>query len=147
MYRSAGADRVDEIRDVQDGHVVVGMRIEAVSGLRGEGLLHDFALDVVHGVAVAVHDHAARGAEDGGAALATVRSQAVAALALPDDGFAPRELEAGFLGVGELPVIVEVIAAADTQEACLDRKSTRLNSSHPSISYAVFCLKNNTPPR
>src|SRR5690348_18046444 len=30
-----------------------------------------------------------------------------------------------------------------------DRKSTRLNSSHPSISYAVFCLKkknkNNRP--
>src|SRR5438876_5903505 len=27
------------------------------------------------------------------------------------------------------------------QTAALDRKSTRLNSSHPSISYAVFCLK------
>src|SRR5438876_7268168 len=26
----------------------------------------------------------------------------------------------------------------------LDRKSTRLNSSHPSISYAVFCLKKKT---
>src|SRR5690348_18112411 len=26
-------------------------------------------------------------------------------------------------------------------ELPLDRKSTRLNSSHPSISYAVFCLK------
>src|SRR5690242_20810919 len=26
-------------------------------------------------------------------------------------------------------------------EALLDRKSTRLNSSHMSISYAVFCLK------
>src|SRR6201985_3931263 len=25
--------------------------------------------------------------------------------------------------------------------ASRDRKSTRLNSSHPSISYAVFCLK------
>src|SRR5438876_7415282 len=25
--------------------------------------------------------------------------------------------------------------------AMIDRKSTRLNSSHPSISYAVFCLK------
>src|SRR5690348_17567533 len=25
--------------------------------------------------------------------------------------------------------------------ARIDRKSTRLNSSHPSISYAVFCLK------
>src|SRR5690348_17589617 len=27
-----------------------------------------------------------------------------------------------------------------------DRKSTRLNSSHPSISYAVFCLKKKNPP-
>src|SRR6202041_1130508 len=26
-----------------------------------------------------------------------------------------------------------------------DRKSTRLNSSHPSISYAVFCLKKRNP--
>src|SRR5438876_5095909 len=26
-------------------------------------------------------------------------------------------------------------------EMSADRKSTRLNSSHPSISYAVFCLK------
>src|SRR3712207_8048728 len=26
-----------------------------------------------------------------------------------------------------------------------DRKSTRLNSSHANISYAVFCLKNKTP--
>src|SRR5690348_17468648 len=29
----------------------------------------------------------------------------------------------------------------DRQAAHRDRKSTRLNSSHPSISYAVFCLK------
>src|SRR4051794_41253936 len=30
----------------------------------------------------------------------------------------------------------------DQGERCReDRKSTRLNSSHPSISYAVFCLK------
>src|SRR4051794_41737937 len=27
-----------------------------------------------------------------------------------------------------------------------DRKSTRLNSSHPSISYAVFCLKKKKQP-
>src|SRR5439155_11255768 len=27
------------------------------------------------------------------------------------------------------------------EEFCLDRKSTRLNSSHVAISYAVFCLK------
>src|SRR5438876_7784838 len=30
------------------------------------------------------------------------------------------------------------VAVADAHR---DRKSTRLNSSHPSISYAVFCLK------
>src|SRR5438876_2896675 len=34
----------------------------------------------------------------------------------------------------EADVLVLVVAGAD-------RKSTRLNSSHPSISYAVFCLK------
>src|SRR3712207_7248724 len=31
--------------------------------------------------------------------------------------------------------------AADHHAAALDRKSTRLNSSHANISYAVFCLK------
>src|SRR5690606_41128276 len=30
--------------------------------------------------------------------------------------------------------------------ADLDRKSTRLNSSHVKISYAVFCLKKQKPP-
>src|SRR2546430_11527376 len=33
----------------------------------------------------------------------------------------------------------EVVEAA--QQMQLDRKSTRLNSSHSQISYAVFCLK------
>src|SRR3712207_8773592 len=31
------------------------------------------------------------------------------------------------------------------REYDLDRKSTRLNSSHANISYAVFCLKKKTP--
>src|SRR5258708_32606787 len=31
------------------------------------------------------------------------------------------------------------------QRINLDRKSTRLNSSHQIISYAVFCLKKKTP--
>src|SRR3712207_8563734 len=35
----------------------------------------------------------------------------------------------------------------EAQEARQDRKSTRLNSSHANISYAVFCLKKkNTTP-
>src|SRR5256885_13121496 len=32
-------------------------------------------------------------------------------------------------------------------EGCQDRKSTRLNSSHLVISYAVFCLKKKTKSR
>src|SRR5438309_7807771 len=32
-------------------------------------------------------------------------------------------------------------AAAGADAEVIDRKSTRLNSSHSSISYAVFCLK------
>src|SRR3712207_8018949 len=36
------------------------------------------------------------------------------------------------------PVLAQDVALVD-QEA--DRKSTRLNSSHANISYAVFCLK------
>src|SRR5690348_17558273 len=34
-----------------------------------------------------------------------------------------------------------VLFANATIGTAQDRKSTRLNSSHPSISYAVFCLK------
>src|SRR3712207_9470825 len=39
--------------------------------------------------------------------------------------------------------VAAVIAAALTAPRSLDRKSTRLNSSHANISYAVFCLKKN----
>src|SRR5262245_62930136 len=35
----------------------------------------------------------------------------------------------------------EVPVLADVEPAVPDRKSTRLNSSHLGISYAVFCLK------
>src|SRR2546428_9191491 len=34
-----------------------------------------------------------------------------------------------------------VASAARLKGSCTDRKSTRLNSSHDQISYAVFCLK------
>src|SRR5690242_21320353 len=34
-----------------------------------------------------------------------------------------------------------MLALATQHDELIDRKSTRLNSSHMSISYAVFCLK------
>src|SRR3712207_7555384 len=54
-------------------------------------------------------------------------------------------------GVGELREIASLAAASGYDDGRiridpsvvrgLDRKSTRLNSSHANISYAVFCLK------
>src|SRR3712207_8656638 len=38
-------------------------------------------------------------------------------------------------------LVAEVGGGDDVRVAELDRKSTRLNSSHANISYAVFCLK------
>src|SRR5438034_3131418 len=40
--------------------------------------------------------------------------------------------------------ITGAVATVDVENLS-DRKSTRLNSSHTVISYAVFCLKKNTP--
>src|SRR2546429_9689961 len=41
----------------------------------------------------------------------------------------------------EHPGDIAAIEAPDQPPLCRDRKSTRLNSSHGYISYAVFCLK------
>src|SRR2546430_13013102 len=52
-------------------------------------------------------------------------------------------------GEGETEVSEKVLERCGV-EAFGDRKSTRLNSSHSQISYAVFCLKkkkNNYPTR
>src|SRR3712207_7211105 len=44
-----------------------------------------------------------------------------------------------------LPAALTVVSAAAAGELQrTDRKSTRLNSSHANISYAVFCLKKKT---
>src|SRR2546427_7071476 len=48
-----------------------------------------------------------------------------------------------FFGVGVIVLLTAAfaLAAADLRAQGRDRKSTRLNSSHSQISYAVFCLK------
>src|SRR2546430_662849 len=60
-------------------------------------------------------------------------------------------IESGAKEVKE-ETVVDAIEFAHTEikkicGAIKDRKSTRLNSSHSQISYAVFCLKKNTPRR
>src|SRR5689334_23670812 len=64
----------------------------------------------------------------------------------PEHTHIPVSRDTPYPGGGELPpeyshthdLFVALAAAAAATE---DRKSTRLNSSHSSISYAVFCLK------
>src|SRR3712207_6990564 len=45
------------------------------------------------------------------------------------------------------PAAVDARAILADPSGDQDRKSTRLNSSHANISYAVFCLKKKTSPR
>src|SRR3712207_7871568 len=56
-----------------------------------------------------------------------------------DEGLGPRRRVLGaVLGVAMISSIAPSICVA---KRLRDRKSTRLNSSHANISYAVFCLK------
>src|SRR5438876_8941401 len=54
-----------------------------------------------------------------------------------------RSLDIGWIPSGRpAPAATEPAERPDAgARQVRDRKSTRLNSSHPSISYAVFCLK------
>src|SRR5690348_17515752 len=49
------------------------------------------------------------------------------------------------LGSMPLTVLTSTKLASFYSDPLPDRKSTRLNSSHPSMSYAVFCFEYNTP--
>src|SRR5438270_10259829 len=67
---------------------------------------------------------------------------------IPEDGFAmlSRDFEAILVGALGDPRVPSNVHAKDILlgmrfKMDLDRKSTRLNSSHSQISYAVFCLK------
>src|SRR3712207_7808585 len=62
-----------------------------------------------------------------------------------EDGLVEHEAEALAVFGDEADALLDGVGrAADFDPLPLeDRKSTRLNSSHANISYAVFCLKNN----
>src|SRR5690554_7310467 len=53
----------------------------------------------------------------------------------------PRPREARFRGSEPPRCSLAAPRRFASAKSCLDRKSTRLNSSHVRISYAVFCLK------
>src|SRR5947208_6270957 len=52
-----------------------------------------------------------------------------------------------WLRLASLIAAVALAALVSAASATADRKSTRLNSSHQIISYAVFCLKKKKQPK
>src|SRR3712207_9212278 len=62
-----------------------------------------------------------------------------------------QELDVGRDHLGHRSLVAVLVGEAPALQAAFhldqpaDRKSTRLNSSHANISYAVFCLKKKTP--
>src|SRR5690606_4445356 len=92
--------------------------------------------------------------EDGSATFFTDATDLdLVAKALPDHGFTVDTAKLGYrpknpvtLGPDELAEVEAFLNAIDDDDD-VDRKSTRLNSSHVKISYAVFCLKKKTAAR
>src|SRR5947207_11187146 len=74
-----------------------------------------------------------------GAGPARVAERREPDLQLGPRGDQHRSLALHRLRAGHLPAVRLAVARGELQ--LRDRKSTRLNSSHTVISYAVFCLK------
>src|SRR5690606_40381953 len=87
-----------------------------------------------------------RRSSDLGACALLVASQS----AIAEHGLTPRArvvgmacagVEPRIMGIGPAPATRRVLELTGLTLDQIDRKSTRLNSSHVKISYAVFCLK------
>src|SRR5690625_6868784 len=97
---------------------------------------------------VAIHSPAGcRPGEDVGDRLYDrIMSRPHRVLLVDDDDMVRTGLRAILMAAGDIDVVGEAADGDEVVPAVLrhapeDRKSTRLNSSHVAISYAVFCLK------
>src|SRR5207245_4235267 len=78
-------------------------------------------------------------------ARVALRGEEVDAVVVLDERRVRARPEQGSVA-GERELVLPPARAVD-DDGVQDRKSTRLNSSHGSISYAVFCLKKKTASR
>src|SRR5690348_17402831 len=79
----------------------------------------------------------AKNKTDAGTAAYQPLADALTALAATD----PSAVGLAILAAADAAAVKAILGIVAGLASTGDRKSTRLNSSHPSISYAVFCLK------
>src|SRR2546429_4572988 len=61
--------------------------------------------------------------------------------AVASDRARPHRRDRNILAISKEGLVMKIVLTVVVAVAVVDRKSTRLNSSHGYISYAVFCLK------
>src|SRR5437773_907699 len=127
-----------------DGDLVVGEYVLDIQITHSERLMATidrllvdagWSVRDLEGLAVSVGPGSFTGLRIG---LSTVKGLALA-LAIPIAAVPTLDAMAAMLPFAALPVVP--VLDARKREVYADRKSTRLNSSHITISYAVFCLK------
>ena len=127
--------------DGTDRRTFVGDRARATSA--GTRAL-DVAAHLAHEARVACDDHPLLGVGIGATGLATLLStpeDALRDLANALDAPVAAATDAYTAHLGALGGRGGAVLSLGTGAVALDRKSTRLNSSHVEISDAVFCLK------
>src|SRR2546429_5725204 len=144
--------RFDEVK-------VVSGALAVADSQRVADRLGDVGLGGLHGLAQRLAEREVRGDRRGVRAAAPVGVRRVDVLALEDLEELPVVKQVGPTISQQMPALDEHVATPhlvndlrglacvgegldlDAGELLRDRKSTRLNSSHGYISYAVFCLK------
>ena len=75
------------------------------------------------------------------ALMAVAMVSAFVVVGFPTDSLEPSGDPMTLFAIGSIAICAMILPGVS---GALDRKSTRLNSSHKPISYAVFCLKKKT---
>src|SRR5690625_467341 len=124
------------------GKIAVGLRV--IEAVADHELIGDVEADVLH---VDVHPRGVGLAQQGGdldalgSARAQIRQQPLQSQPGVDDVLDDQHVAAGDVGAEVLEDPHHAGGLGARAVGGEDRKSTRLNSSHVAISYAVFCLK------
>src|SRR5207245_8750990 len=126
-----------------DGLVAQARRAEA-EGFKSGWFANIFGMDAI--TAAAICGRETRTIELGTAVVPTFPRHpvAMAQQALSAQAVARGRFALG-IGLSHQVVIEGMFGFSFAKPYSQDRKSTRLNSSHGSISYAVFCLKKKKP--